>query len=94
MSPWAKERTYLVSPINGVLKYHRLGNKEREDSNVPYEKASFVIADVSLTITEVQILIRNSVCIMHEFIVTQQCQVLEKKSTKKKVFKKLIMDIC
>ncbi|XP_057809782.1 uncharacterized protein LOC131024279 [Salvia miltiorrhiza] len=53
-SSWAQERNYLVSPINGVLKYHRLGNKEREDSNVPYEKASLVIADVSLTITEAQ----------------------------------------
>lgn len=75
MSPWAKERRYLVSPINGVLKYHRLGNKERKDSNVPYEKASFVIADVSLTITEVQILIKSSICSRHEFIVILQCQV-------------------
>lgn len=54
MLPWALGRNYIVSPINGVLKYHRLGNKEREDSDVPYEKASLVIADVSLTITEVQ----------------------------------------
>ncbi|XP_047948182.1 uncharacterized protein LOC125194160 isoform X1 [Salvia hispanica] len=53
-SSWAQERNYLVSPINGALKYHRLGNKDREDSNVPYEKASLVIADVSLTITEAQ----------------------------------------
>ncbi|KAH6757936.1 calcium-dependent lipid-binding family protein [Perilla frutescens var. hirtella] len=54
VSPWAQERNYLVSPINGVLKYHRLGNKEREDSDVPFEKASFVIADVSLAVTEAQ----------------------------------------
>ncbi|KAL8484750.1 hypothetical protein ACS0TY_027161 [Phlomoides rotata] len=54
LSPWAHERNYLVSPINGVLKYHRLGNQERDDSNVPFEKASFVISDVSLTITEAQ----------------------------------------
>lgn len=53
MSPWARERSYLVSPINGVLKYHRLGNQERNDSSVPFERASLVIPDVSLTITEV-----------------------------------------
>ncbi|KAL0376317.1 UNVERIFIED_CONTAM: Vacuolar protein sorting-associated protein 13 [Sesamum calycinum] len=53
-SPWAQDRRYLVSPINGVLKYHRLGNQERNDSSVPFEKASLVIPDVSLTITEAQ----------------------------------------
>ncbi|KAG8375129.1 hypothetical protein BUALT_Bualt10G0068200 [Buddleja alternifolia] len=52
VSPWARDRTYLVSPINGDLKYHRLGNQERNDSSVPFEKASLVITDVSLTITE------------------------------------------
>ncbi|KAG8370579.1 hypothetical protein BUALT_Bualt14G0131800 [Buddleja alternifolia] len=54
VSPWARDRTYLVSPINGDLKYHRLGNQERNDSSVPFEKASLVITDVSLTITEAQ----------------------------------------
>ncbi|KAK6160946.1 hypothetical protein DH2020_004327 [Rehmannia glutinosa] len=54
VSPWARDRNYLVSPINGVLKYHRLGNQERNDSSVPFEKASLVISDVSLTITEAQ----------------------------------------
>ncbi|KAL3812236.1 hypothetical protein ACJIZ3_013504 [Penstemon smallii] len=54
VSPWARDRNYLVSPINGVLKYHRLGNQERSDPSVPSEKASVVINDVSLTITEAQ----------------------------------------
>ncbi|CAA0829437.1 calcium-dependent lipid-binding family protein, partial [Striga hermonthica] len=54
MSRWAQDRNYVVSPINGVLKYHRLGNQERNDSSVPFEKASVVISDVSLTITEAQ----------------------------------------
>lgn len=49
----AQNRNYLVSPINGVLKYHRLGNQERNDPEIPFEKASLVLADVSLTITEV-----------------------------------------
>ncbi|CAK9318446.1 unnamed protein product [Citrullus colocynthis] len=51
---WAVNRNYLVSPINGILKYHRLGNLERNDPEIPYEKASLVLGDVSLTITEAQ----------------------------------------
>ncbi|GMI70230.1 hypothetical protein like AT1G48090 [Hibiscus trionum] len=54
VSKWAMNRNYLVSPINGVLKYHRLGNQERNDPDIPFEKASLVISDVSLTITEAQ----------------------------------------
>ena len=53
VSKWAMNRNYVVSPINGVLKYHRLGNQERTDPEVPFEKASLVLSDVSLTITEV-----------------------------------------
>ncbi|XP_031738035.1 uncharacterized protein LOC101213129 isoform X1 [Cucumis sativus] len=53
-SKWAVNRNYLVSPINGILKYHRLGNLERNDPEIPYEKASLVLGDVSLTITEAQ----------------------------------------
>ncbi|GMP92956.1 hypothetical protein CsSME_00042986 [Camellia sinensis var. sinensis] len=54
VSVWAQNRNYLVSPINGVLKYHRLGNQERNDPGIPFEKASLVLTDVSLTITEAQ----------------------------------------
>ncbi|XP_057475541.1 uncharacterized protein LOC130763619 isoform X1 [Actinidia eriantha] len=54
VSPRAQNRNYLVSPINGVLKYHRLGNQERNDPEIPFEKASVVLTDVSLTITEAQ----------------------------------------
>lgn len=54
VSKWALSRKYVVSPINGVLQYHRLGNHERKDPAIPYEKASLVISDVSLTITEGQ----------------------------------------
>uniref|UniRef100_A0A2P2MA96 Uncharacterized protein LOC8261314 n=1 Tax=Rhizophora mucronata TaxID=61149 RepID=A0A2P2MA96_RHIMU len=53
-SKWAMNRCYLVSPLNGVLRYHRLGKQERIDPEVPFEKASLVLTDVSLTITEVQ----------------------------------------
>ncbi|KAJ3675683.1 hypothetical protein LUZ60_004725 [Juncus effusus] len=53
-SAWALNRTYLVSPINGVLKYHRLGKQERVKPDVPFEKASLVLTDVSLTVTEAQ----------------------------------------
>lgn len=53
LSKWAVDRKYLVSPINGVLKYHRLGNQEKTDPEVPFEKASLTLSDVSLTITEV-----------------------------------------
>ncbi|KAK9136608.1 hypothetical protein Sjap_007202 [Stephania japonica] len=51
---WASNRKYLVSPINGVLKYHRLGKQERNDPDIPLEKASIVLTDVSLTISEAQ----------------------------------------
>lgn len=54
VSKWAVNRNYLLSPINGVLKYHRLGNQERNDPEVPFEKASLVLSDVSLTVTEAQ----------------------------------------
>ncbi|KAL3358176.1 hypothetical protein AABB24_015358 [Solanum stoloniferum] len=54
LSGWAEDRNYLVSPINGVLKYHRLGNQERNDPNVPFEMASLIVSDVSLTVNEVQ----------------------------------------
>ncbi|CAH9120434.1 unnamed protein product [Cuscuta epithymum] len=54
MCAWAREHNYLVSPINGVLKYHRLGNQEKSDPNVPHEQASLIVSDVSLTATETQ----------------------------------------
>ncbi|KAJ8532740.1 hypothetical protein K7X08_015629 [Anisodus acutangulus] len=54
LSGWAEDRNYLVSPINGVLKYHRLGNQERNDPNVPFEMASLIVTDVSLTVNEAQ----------------------------------------
>ncbi|PHT71713.1 hypothetical protein T459_22498 [Capsicum annuum] len=54
LSEWAEDRNYLVSPINGVLKYHRLGNQERNDPNVPFEMVSLIVSDVSLTVNEVQ----------------------------------------
>lgn len=52
-SIWAANRNYLVSPINGTLKYKRLGKNERGDPHTPVEKASLVLSDVSLTVTEV-----------------------------------------
>ncbi|CAK7326271.1 unnamed protein product [Dovyalis caffra] len=52
VSKWATNRNYLVSPINAALKYHRLGKQERGDPEIPFEKASLVLSDVSLTITE------------------------------------------
>uniref|UniRef100_A0A7N0UXF0 PH domain-containing protein n=1 Tax=Kalanchoe fedtschenkoi TaxID=63787 RepID=A0A7N0UXF0_KALFE len=51
---WSMNRNYVVSPINGSLKYHRLGKQERNDSEVPHEKASLVLTDVSLTVSELQ----------------------------------------
>ncbi|WVZ75446.1 hypothetical protein U9M48_023496 [Paspalum notatum var. saurae] len=53
-SIWAVNRNYLVSPINGTLKYKRLGKNERGDPVTPLEKASLVLSDVSLTVTEAQ----------------------------------------
>ncbi|XP_068666865.1 uncharacterized protein [Aristolochia californica] len=54
VSVWARNRKYLISPINGLLKYHRLGKQERKDPNLPFEKASLVLSDVSLTVSESQ----------------------------------------
>ncbi|KAM7259519.1 hypothetical protein ACFE04_015260 [Oxalis oulophora] len=51
---WSSIRKYVVSPINGVLKYHRLGKQERSDPEMPFEKASLVLNDVSLTVSEEQ----------------------------------------
>ncbi|KAJ1403039.1 Vacuolar protein sorting-associated protein 13, N-terminal domain [Sesbania bispinosa] len=52
VSKWAMNRTYLVYPINAVLQYHRLGNQERTDPEIPFEKVSLVLTDISLTLTE------------------------------------------
>lgn len=54
VSTWAQDRNYLVSPINVFLKYHRLGNQERTDPEMPFEEAHLVLGDVSLTLTEAQ----------------------------------------
>ncbi|KAH9766384.1 C2 domain-containing protein [Citrus sinensis] len=54
VSPWSVNRKYLLSPINGVLKYDRLGNQERNNPEIPFEKASLVLSDVFLTMTEEQ----------------------------------------
>ncbi|CAL9040995.1 unnamed protein product [Musa banksii] len=50
----ALNHRYLVSPINGVLKYHRLGKQERQDPEIPSEKSSLVLSDVYLTVSESQ----------------------------------------
>ncbi|KAK4798434.1 hypothetical protein SAY86_030760 [Trapa natans] len=54
MSKRSKTRSYIVSPINGVLKYHRLGKQERNDPETPFERVSVTLSDVSLTVTEAQ----------------------------------------
>ncbi|XP_059643008.1 uncharacterized protein LOC132284858 [Cornus florida] len=54
VSRWAQDRNYVVSPINGVLKYHRLGKQERNNPEIPFETSSLTLSDVSLTITEAQ----------------------------------------
>ncbi|KAL1372338.1 hypothetical protein AAHE18_01G196400 [Arachis hypogaea] len=53
-STWGMNRTYLVYPINAVLQYHRLGNQERVNPEIPFEKVSLVLSDVSLTLSEAQ----------------------------------------
>ncbi|CAH2036004.1 unnamed protein product [Thlaspi arvense] len=53
-SKWALNRRYLLSPINGSLKYHRLGNQERNNQELPFERASVILTDVNVTITEEQ----------------------------------------
>ncbi|KAK8943957.1 hypothetical protein KSP40_PGU017420 [Platanthera guangdongensis] len=53
-SLWAKDRRYLVSPINGILKYRCLGNQERQNPQIPFEKASLVLSDVYFTVSEAQ----------------------------------------
>lgn len=66
MSKWAKTRSYIVSPINGVLKYHRLGKQERNDPETPFERVSVTLSDVSLMVTEVLL----SHILSSEFFVT------------------------
>ncbi|KAG5388182.1 hypothetical protein IGI04_029723 [Brassica rapa subsp. trilocularis] len=53
-SKWALNRRYFLSPINGSLKYHRLGNQERNNQEIPFERASVNLNDVNVTITEEQ----------------------------------------
>lgn len=52
-SVWSLNRKYLISPINGTLNYHRLGKLERKDLDIPFEKASLILNDVSVTVSEV-----------------------------------------
>ncbi|CAL0321110.1 unnamed protein product [Lupinus luteus] len=35
---WAMNCTYSVYPINAVLQYHRLGNQDRINPEIPFEK--------------------------------------------------------
>jgi len=53
VSKWARNRAYLVYPINAVLQYHRLGNQERVNPEIPFEKVTLVLREISLTLTEV-----------------------------------------
>lgn len=61
-SKWALNRRYLLSPINGSLKYHRLGNQERNNPEIPFERASVILNDVNVTITEVPLSVLSVVC--------------------------------
>ncbi|XP_028786889.1 uncharacterized protein LOC114742843 [Neltuma alba] len=54
VSKWAMKRTYLVFPINAILQYHRLGKQEQHNPEIPFEKASLVLSDVCVTLTEGQ----------------------------------------
>ncbi|XP_047337153.1 uncharacterized protein LOC124940662 [Impatiens glandulifera] len=54
VSKWSHNRSYVISPVNGDLKYHRLGNKERNNLEIPFEKVSLVVSDLTLAITEAQ----------------------------------------
>ncbi|WVZ12338.1 hypothetical protein V8G54_016868 [Vigna mungo] len=54
VSKWARNRGYLVYPINAVLQYHRLGNQERANPEIPFEKVTLVLTEISLTLTESQ----------------------------------------
>lgn len=58
-SKWALNHHYLLSPINGSLKYHRLGNQERNNPEIPFERASVILTDVNVTITEVPLSVLN-----------------------------------
>ena len=69
-SIWAVNRNYLVSPINGTLKYKRLGKNERGDPDTPIEKASLVLSDVSLTVTEVSHYSTSLVLLVIVFTIT------------------------
>lgn len=61
-SKWALNRRYFLSPINGSLKYHRLGNQERNNPEIPFERASVVLTDVNVTITEVPLSVLHIFC--------------------------------
>jgi hypothetical protein len=66
----------LVSPINGTLKYKRLGKNERGDPDTPLEKASLVLSDVSLTVTEVPHCSASLVCSVIVFMLAVPCLLL------------------
>ncbi|KAJ1418687.1 VPS13, repeated coiled region [Sesbania bispinosa] len=54
---WVRSQEWVVlnpAALCHVLQYHRLGNQERTDPEIPFEKVSLVLTDISLTLTEAQ----------------------------------------
>ncbi|KAJ7520814.1 hypothetical protein O6H91_19G024000 [Diphasiastrum complanatum] len=50
----ADKHQYLLQPVGGTMKYHRCGKHEKRDPEHPFQKASLVLDQVSLTISEAQ----------------------------------------
>ncbi|XP_078433928.1 calcium-dependent lipid-binding family protein isoform X2 [Wolffia australiana] len=53
-SPTGNRRNFVVSPIDVILKYHRIGKQDRNDIGAPLERVSLFLSDISLTVSEVQ----------------------------------------
>ncbi|XP_024542530.1 uncharacterized protein LOC9648284 isoform X1 [Selaginella moellendorffii] len=48
------QHKYLLHPVAGLMKYHRCGKREKRDSKTPFQKASLVLDQVSIAVSEDQ----------------------------------------
>lgn len=55
---WIKDHTYVLEPVGGVARYFKLGQKEKRDPDNPAQKATAILDDVTISLTEVRNIFR------------------------------------
>ncbi|KAG0604101.1 hypothetical protein M758_10G145000 [Ceratodon purpureus] len=51
---WIKDHNYVLEPVGGVARYFKLGQKDKRDPDKPAQKATAILDDVTISLTETQ----------------------------------------